>query len=201
MKFHRLTPTAIVVSIGFLTYIAGISTSTDNPSAVAAEQANDSFSPYVDSKGNISLPQGYKQTWAHLGSWAVAKKQGTDIHEMHDVYTPRETITAYNKTGKFPDGAVLVKEVRNSKSDRMTTGHSAWSTDIKIWFVMIKDQQERFENNDHWGDGWGWALFEAKDPKKNVSVSYDSTCLSCHVPAEDTDWIYVNGYPDLKKPN
>jgi len=201
MRSHRLTQTAIVIAISLLAYVAIVGTTTDNPSAVAAEQADATFSPYVDSKGDISLPQGYKQTWAHLGSWAVAKKQGTDIHEMHDVYTPRETITAYNKTGKFPDGAVLVKEVRNSISDRMTTGHSAWSTNIKIWFVMIKDQQERFPDSDHWGDGWGWALFEAKDPQKNVSVGYDSSCISCHVPAEDTDWIYVNGYPDLQKPN
>jgi hypothetical protein len=201
MRFHRITSPAIVVAIGFLTYVALVGATANNHHVIAAEQSNDSFSPYVDSKGNISLPQDYKQIWAHLGSWAVAKKKGSDVHEMHDVYTPRENITAYNKTGKFPDGAVLVKEVRHSESKRMTTGHSAWSTDIKVWFVMIKDQQGRFEDSDHWGDGWGWALFEAKNPKKNVSVSYDSTCLSCHIPAEDTDWIYVNGYPDLKKPN
>ena len=119
---------------------------------------------------------------------------------MHNVYTQPETIAAYNKTGEFPDGAVLVKEVRESKADRLTTGHAAWSTDMKVWFVMIKDRQERFDDNDHWGDGWGWALFEAKDPTKNVSAGYDTSCLACHVPAEKNDWVYVYGYPDLKNP-
>src|SRR3954451_22918957 len=26
---------------------------------------------------------------------------------------------------------------------------------------------QRFPENELWGDRWGWALFEAKDPKKN----------------------------------
>ena len=167
---------------------------------VNGETAEEDFSPYVDNKGKISLPKGYKQEWAHLGSWAVAKKAGQAVHELHDVYTQPETIHALHKKGEFPDGAVLVKEVHKTESDQLTTGHAAWSRDIKIWFVMIKDREQRFKDNDHWGDGWGWALFEAKDPTKNVSVGYDSSCLSCHAPAEDTDWVYTYGYPDLRNP-
>ncbi len=161
--------------------------------------AQDAFSPYVDQDGNISLPEDYKQKWSHLGSWAVAKKPGETVHEMHDVYTQPQTISDFNKTGQFPDGTVLVKEVRKTQSDRLTTGHAAWSADIKIWFVMIKDHKERFKNNDHWGDGWGWALFEAKDPTKNVSAGYDTSCIACHTPVADSDWVYAYGYPDLKR--
>ena len=158
------------------------------------------FSPHVDRDGNISLPKGYKQTWVHLGDWAVAKKPGEAIHEIHNVYTQPETIGAFNKTGQFPDGTVLVKEVRKTEQGRLTTGHAAWSTDVKIWFVMIKDRKKRFDDSEHWGDGWGWALFEAEDPSKNVSAGYDTSCISCHAPAEDTDWVYTYGYPELRTP-
>lgn len=158
-----------------------------------------SFSPYVDENGGFRLPQGYRQTWAHLGSWAVAREQGSDVFEMHDVYTPPETIAAYNRTGEFPDGAVLVKEVREARIDRLTTGHAAWSADIKVWFVMVKDQKGRFKDSPHWGDGWGWALFEARDSKRNVSTGYETNCLGCHAPVKDNDWVYVYGYPDLKQ--
>ena len=41
---------------------------------------------------------------------------------------------------------------------------------------MIKDAKGRFPGNDLWGDGWGWALFEAKDPKKNVATDYTTDC-------------------------
>jgi len=212
MKPRHLIQTAVVIVVGIMALGVFVGVDPDAASVIAdepptaegsktAKNPDDGFSPYVDADGKISLPKGYKQKWAHLGSWAVAKKTGETIHEMHDVYTPAETITAYNKTGEFPDGAVLVKEVHETKADRLTTGHAAWSTDIKIWFVMIKDRKERFEDNDHWGDGWGWALFEAKDPTKNVSAGYETSCIDCHVPVEESDWVYVYGYPDLKKPN
>lgn len=164
-----------------------------------AQSSDGRFSPFVDREGNISLPKDYKRTWAHLGNWAVAKKSGDAIHEIHNVYTQPETIDAFNKNGLFPDGAVLVKEVRNARVDGLTTGHAAWSTDTKIWFVLIKDRKGRFKESEHWGDGWGWALFEAKDPSKNVSVGYETSCISCHIPAEDTDWVYTYAYPDLNE--
>lgn len=198
MKNPRIAVSVSLLVIAVLVFTAIY---CDTPSGSArADDVEKGFSPYVDQDGNISLPQGYKQKWAHLGSWAVARKSGSDVFETHDVYTPAETITTYNKTGEFPDGAVLVKEVRKAKTDRLTTGHAAWSADIKIWFVMIKDQKGRFEDNDHWGEGWGWALFEAKDPTKNVSVDHETSCLDCHTPVEDSDWVYVYGYPDLKPP-
>lgn len=211
MKTKYLAPPIVFIMISCAIAGALLGTKSETASAGddekkaatnAKEAKNDDggFSRYVGGDGNISLPKNYKQNWAHLGSWAVARKRGSDVHEMHDVYTQRESIAAFNKTGEFPDGAVLVKEVRKTKTDRLTTGHAAWATDMKIWFVMIKDQKGRFKDNDHWGEGWGWALFEAKDPTKNVSAGYDTSCLGCHVPAKDSDWVYTYGYPDLKRP-
>lgn len=158
------------------------------------------YSLFVDKKGNIALPVGYKTKWAHLGSFAVAKQMGKPISSMHDVYTQPEVIETYNRTGKFPDGAVLIKEVRNAGTGKMTTGHVAWSTGMNVWFVMIKDTKGRFKSNSHWGDGWGWALFEAKEkaPRKNVSDGYKTSCIGCHLPARKTDWVYMRGYPQLQ---
>jgi hypothetical protein len=198
----------IAVCVGVTAGLVDLGANDAKEIAAESLQVNDTntptkkgadFSAYVDSEGNIRLPKDYKQKWSHLGNWAVAKKPGETVHEMHNVYTQPQTITAFNKSGEFPDGAVLVKEVRVTKSDGLTTGHSAWSTNMKLWFVMIKDRKERFKDSDHWGDGWGWALFEAKDPSKNVSAGYDTSCLGCHVPAEDSDWVYTYGYPSPKQ--
>ena len=121
---------------------------------------NDStgFSPYVDDKGQIKLPPDYKTKWTHLGDWAVAKEQGQDPHELHEVYTQPGVVEAFQKSGEFPDGSVLVKEVRKTKADKMNTGHVTWADDIKIWFVMVKDKTNRFPDNPIWGDGWPFAI-------------------------------------------
>jgi hypothetical protein len=47
----------------------------------------------------------------------------------------------------IPDGAVLVKDVTNVGSDKLTTGQATRATDVKIWFVMIKDAKGRFPKN------------------------------------------------------
>ena len=107
-------------------------------------KVSNAYSLYVDQKGGISLPKNYKTKWSHLGSFAVAKKKGQNISSMHDVYTQPEVVEIFNRTGKFPDGAVLVKEVRGANSGRMTTGHVAWSAGMDVWFVMIKDTKGRF---------------------------------------------------------
>jgi hypothetical protein len=47
---------------------------------------------------------------------------------------------------------------------------------------------------------WGWALFESKDPNRNVATDYRTDCRTCHVPAKRDDWVYVRGCPVLAKP-
>lgn len=158
-----------------------------------------SFSPYVDEKGNISLPTDYKTTFTHLGTFATASKVDGPLDQMHGVYTRPEDLRAYQRDGKFPDGAVLVKDVYKTGTENLTTGTVTWATDINIWFVMVKDSSNRFKGNDLWGDGWGWALFEAKDPGKQVATDYATDCRSCHAPAKKDDWLYLRGYPVLRE--
>lgn len=151
----------------------------------------------VDKAGNIKLPENFRQNWAHMGSWLVADPKAPG-HGFHDVYTQREAVKAYRKTGKFPDGTVLVKEIRKVESGEQTTGHAQWAGDTNIWFVMVKNTKGRFADNPNWKEGWGWGLYEAKNPSLNVSKGFKETCLACHTPAKNTDWVYINGYPTLK---
>ena len=65
--------------------------------------------------------------------------------------------------------------------------------------VLVKDAKGRFPGNGLWGDGWGWGLFLANDPAKNVATDYKVDCRTCHIPAKPDDWLYVRVYPGLKK--
>ena len=124
---------------------------------------------YVTKDGGISR-RPITATFEYLGSYAVATKPDKPLDEMHVVYARPEDVRAYRRDGKFPDGATLVKEVTHVGSERLTTGQSHWATDVKLWFVMIKDAKGRFPGNNLWGDGWGWALFLAKEPARNVAT-------------------------------
>jgi Cytochrome P460 len=192
MKLIRLLLALILLSIAVITQ--------------ASAKDGGSFVPYVDSKGNISLPLDFRSGWVHLGTWVVTSRAaaGTDFNHaapdsgIHHVYTQPPSLKAYKKDGKWSDGAVLIMEVRAIKWDDLPTGHVISEGEPLEWFVMIKDTKRRFKGNTNWGDGWGWALFKVNNPKKNVSTDYKKDCIGCHEPAKDTDWVYIQGYPTLK---
>ena len=162
----------------------------------ANAEKDDTFSPYVDSEGNIERPTDFRDTWTYLGSWV----HPTDAKSgFHNVYTEPGVAMKYRETGKFPDGAVLVKEVLAEGTQDMTTGKGVVHANdsVVLWFVMVKDETSRFPDNPKWGDGWGWAQFMADDPSKDISTDYKKDCIGCHVPVKDTDWVYTYGYPVL----
>ncbi len=186
--------------LGAMALVAMVAIGAATPDDSPAHAAGD-FSPYVTKNGGIMRPTDYRDTFEFLGTYAVATKPGQPVDEMHVVYARPEDIRSYRRDGKFPDGATLVKEVTKVSSARLTTGQSSWATDIKLWFVMIKDAKHRFPDNDLWGDGWGWALFLENEPAKNVATDYSTDCKTCHIPARKDDWIYVRGYPALARAN
>jgi Cytochrome P460 len=152
-----------------------------------------------DAAGNLHVPEAYRATYQSLGSWAVSADQGKGSKELHLVYTSPGTVAAYSRDGHFPDGAVLVKEVYEAATAPMTTGTVSHAGTLKGWFVMVKDSNGRHAGNKLWGEGWGWSWFDAANPVKTTSKDFRTDCLSCHIPAKATDWIYVSGYPVLKR--
>jgi hypothetical protein len=158
----------------------------------------------VDQMGNIRKPADVRDLYQLLGTYTVfeptsmvALGSKSESDEMHITYASPGTAEYYRKNGKFADGTVLVKEVLGTDQARLTTGNAHWAKGVKQWFVMIKDEKNRYPKNPLWGDGWGWALFKSDAPEKQVATDYKKDCLGCHVPASSTDWVYVDGYPVL----
>ncbi len=155
------------------------------------------FDVAVDENGAIMLPDlPFRTDWTMLGSWSVNGEDGAE--GMHIVYTQPGVAEAYRATGAFPDGTVLVKELRSAGTEDLTTGRVSYATDLEGWFVMVKDSSDRYPDNPLWGDGWGWGFFAADAPGTLVTQDYAEECKSCHVPAQATDWVYVRAYPALR---
>ena len=178
---------------------------------VAIAEEEKAFAQNVDmTTGAIRVPADYT-LWPTLGTWSHAKVDGgaVTIHEYHVVYTQPTTIAYYQKKGRFPDGAVLVKELLHAETMSMTTGPAVGhATTLKGYFVLVRDTKGRFKSSSLWGDGWGWSFFDPADLKKTTSKDYKVDCIPCHVPAKDLaprnakkddKWIYTLGYPVLQK--
>src|SRR5262245_35868848 len=153
----------------------------------------------VDAMGNLRVPDAYRTTYQLLGSWAVAASQGQGSKELHVVYASPGTITAYREDGHFPDGAVLVIEVAQAATAQASAASDSHDEALKGSVVMVKDRNGRYVGKKLWGDGEGWSKFDADNPSKTTSTDYKWNWRSCHVPAQASDWVYVGGYPPLKR--
>jgi hypothetical protein len=154
----------------------------------------------VDETGNLRVPEGYRTSYQSLGVWAVAADQaGQGSQQLHEVYVSPGAIAAYRKDGDFPDGTVLVKEVYGTETNAMTTGLVSRAGELKGWFVMVRDAKNTRHGQKLWGDGWGWSWFDGNQPTRTASTDYTADCRGCHLPAQASHWIYVEGYPSLRR--
>ena len=173
--------------------LAGLGdTSAREPGGVRAAES------VVDSNGNMHVPVNYRREYEYLGSWAVAADRGQGSKDLHVVYASPGAAEAYKAGGRFPEGTVLVKEVFQAATAPMTTGTVSHADTLKGWFVLVRDTTGRHAGNKLWGEGWGWSWFDAGNPTRTTSTDYKSDCRGCHVPAQSTEWVYVNGYPPLR---
>lgn len=142
----------------------------------------------------------YRRHWVQLGSYSVLADEPTKgAKELHVVYAHPASVDAYRRTGRFPDGAILVKDVFVAKTEDLTTGTASYANVLIGRFVMVKDTGNKHAaHSPLWGDGWGWAFYEGDERRKTVTTDYQLDCLGCHEPARNSDLIFMQGYPVLK---
>lgn len=194
----RSTLRAALAAAGAGAAVALLGLMTSWSSTRAAEAAKPQS---VEAEAVLQIPAvEYRKEWVQLGTFSVlADKPADGAKQLHVVYTARQNIEAYLRTGRFPDGAVLVKDVFNARTEALTTGTSSFAGDLAGRFVLVKDSAGKLGTGPRFGDGWGWAFYEGVETKRTVTTDYKNDCLSCHEPARGQDLLYIQGYPLLRK--
>ena len=77
---------------------------------------------------------------------AVLADKGQGSKALHVVYASPGTIAGYLRTGRFPDGSVLVKEVYQTATQPMATGTVSHAQKLEGWFVMVKESKDIYPN-------------------------------------------------------
>jgi len=161
---------------------------------VAAEGAANAM---VQPDGSIVMTkENYARDWSVLGVFAHLDDAG--VKQFNVVYTQPETVIAYQQTGEFPEGAVLIKELRDGVTEGDGDDRTSHLGALKGWFAMIKPPRENGPQGPLWGDGWGWAKFNADAPDATITTNYEQDCLGCHMPVKATDWVHIQAYPMLR---
>ena len=164
-----------------------------------------SSSAVFDSAGKLKLPTGYRR-WVFVGAPLTpnALNNGNaSFPEYHHVYIEERNVDAYLKTGAFPEGTVIVKELTRvlnptfpDGSRTEPSGRGYFNGEYNGIDVTVKDSKRFAKTN-----GWGFFTF-GHHPLPYAETAAESPiteCGSCHVTfVAKTDMTWVQFYPLLR---
>ncbi len=130
----------------------------------------------------VSYPKGYRD-WHHVKSMVI--NPGHGLYEafggMHHLYANKLALQGY-KSGKWPDGAVIVFDLLEAKSADNTVTEGA----RKVVGVMHRDARKYAATG-----GWGYEGFKGdSSTERAVGNNAATACHQCHVAQKDTAFVF-----------
>ena len=130
----------------------------------------------------VPYPQGYRQ-WTHVKSMTI--NEGHALFQtfggIHHLYANRQAEQGY-RTGKFPDGSVIVFDLLEAKSADNSVQEGA----RKVLGVMHKDAGKYKDTG-----GWGFEGFKGDSKtERAVGTNAASACFQCHTARKDHDFVF-----------
>jgi Cytochrome P460 len=156
------------------------------------------------SDGKLQIPKGFRR-WVFVGAPLTPNGLNggkANFPEFHNVYIQAQNVEAYMKTGQFPEGTVIVKELTRllnptfpDGSRNEASGRGFFNGEFNGIDLTVKDSKRFAKTN-----GWGFFSFghhpepyEATPEEKPVSE-----CAGCHMAnVAKTDMTWVQFYPLL----
>src|SRR6516165_10100870 len=117
----------VTAIVAILIGIAGLSYLVTRAAAPAAAETTSAPAAMVEftADGKLKQPVGYRK-WVYVGTPLTPNDLNggeAPFPEFHSVYMDPESFAHYEKTGKFRDGAVMVKELVSVGSKKATSGN------------------------------------------------------------------------------
>jgi hypothetical protein len=183
---------AVLVGIAGLSYLL---VRVAAPAAAAPPRAGAVVEFTLD--GKLKQPVGYR-AWVYVGEVVTPNDLNGGaamFPEFHSVYMDPESFAHFEKTGKFRDGTVLVKELSSVGSKEATSGKGYFQGELTGLEISVKDSK-RFKDEP---GSWAYFDFGAKYPlKAEAAKSPASSCNQCHQDNAKTDWVFTQYYPVLR---
>lgn len=152
---------------------------------------------YTD-KGELMMPKNYRQ-WVFVGAPVTPNDMNNGkaaFPEFHHVYIDPASFAAYKKTGKFPNGTVIVKELAGVGAKSSASGSGYFAGEFIGVAASVKDAK-RFAKEP---GNWGYFSFMGDDGKALASAKAQATaaCNTCHQQNAAEDLVFTQHYPVLR---
>jgi len=190
-----------VVALGVGLAAAVVTVLRTSPAGAQTRQSGALYEP----DGRAKLPTGFR-AWVFVGAPLTPNglnngKAG--FPEYHNVYVEKNNVDVYLKTGTFPEGTVLVKELTRvldpvfpDGSRKEPSGRGYFNGEFNGIDMSIKDSKRFAKTN-----GWGYFTFghHPLPYEQTAAESPVTECAGCHIAnVAKTDMTWIQFYPLLR---
>ncbi|HEY0180229.1 MAG TPA: cytochrome P460 family protein, partial [Dokdonella sp.] len=159
--------------------------------AALAASAEPTTAAAFDASGTRAPPSAYRE-WIYLSSgidMAYRERAGAADHSMFDnVFAEPSAYRAFLATGTWPDGAMLVMEVRGAASEGSINRAGKFQTGERMGLELHVKDTRRY-------GGWAFFAFDGDAPAAPIPQAAD--CYACHREHGAVDTTFVQFYPTL----
>jgi hypothetical protein len=153
---------------------------------------------YTMKDGELVRPTGYRE-WIYVGTPLTPNELNNgkaSFPEFHNVYIDPKSWKSWKKTGQFPDGTILMKELLSVGTKAAVSGQGYFQGEFVGLEATIKSKS-LFPNEP---GNWAYFSFSSKDHKtlsETAKAFPTAACNSCHANAAKDDFVFTQYYPVL----
>ena len=160
--------------------------------------AQDAAPRYTGDK-ELVRPEGYRE-WVFIGatlgmSYREGEPEATPgPQEFHNLYIAPAAYREYKKSGKFPEGTMLVMEIMTAASQVSINQRGHFQDKARGIEVALKDSSQ-------YDEGWAYFNYIRRDGSAAPSVKAfkKESCWACHNEHAATDNVFTQFYPMLRR--
>jgi hypothetical protein len=139
----------------------------------------------AEDKASVPYPSGFRE-WQHVKSIVIGPDHSTFANRggIHHYYANDKAMEGY-RTGKFPDGSIIVDEGVFTKDGEGPTKGITLEGERRSVDVMVKDNRLYKATS-----GWGFESFARDERTGKLAAPGQARCHSCHSKAPDRDHVF-----------
>lgn len=172
----------------------------------ASAQMSVSQGAKITGLNETTIPDGFRE-WVFIG--APLTPHGLNdgnaaFPEFHHVYIEPAAYAEYRRTGEFPEGTTIVKELvllqdgdYEDGSRDEASGRGFFADRFAGIDMMVKDSRRFADTN-----GWGFFNFGHHEPPyaDMAAAAPAEACAACHTANATKDMVFTTFYPILRQP-
>lgn len=145
--------------------------------------------PRFTSSGQLLRPSDYREwVWLTAGigmAYGPNAPQTTEDPPFDNVFVNRNAYRSFLKSGTWPEGTILVLEIRSSLSKRSINRGGHFQGDLRAIEAEVKSNGK-----------WAFYGFEGQLPSA-ARIPGTASCYTCHAENGAVDNTFVQFYPTL----